>query len=105
MNRLAMIIAVLAMLGSSAAFEAEVFVPYERTLVADLGEDFYISVGTIDPSYYVFKEGFEITNDIGKVWVRVFTPYNDPWRMLSKESFLGTLLGGVITELGRKEVM
>lgn len=98
MNRLAIIIAVFALLGSSAALDAKVIVPCERTLVVDLDEGYQMSAGDIDASSGIFMENFTISDGIGKAEAVVFTPYDDVLKMLSKESFLDIMSVALMIE-------
>lgn len=98
MNKLAIIIAVFALLGCSAALEANVIVPCERTLIVDPGEGYYINRGEIDTSSGIFMENLTISGDTGKAEVAVFTPYDDILKMLSKETFLNIMSVALMIE-------
>ncbi|ABK14911.1 MAG: hypothetical protein H5T42_00275 [Methanothrix sp.] len=98
MNRLTIIIAVFALLGCSAALDAKVIIPEERTLVVDPGEGYYINTGDIDTSSGIFMENFTIFGETGKADAVVFTPYDDILKMLSKESFLDIMSVALMIE-------
>lgn len=98
MNRLAVIIAVFALLGCSAALDAKVIIPCERTLVVDPGVGYYMSTGDIDTSSGIFMQNFTISGGAGKADAVVFTPYDDVLKMLSKESFLDIMSVALMIE-------
>jgi len=97
-NRLAIIIAVFALLGCSAALDAKVIIPCERTLVVDPGDGYYINTGDIDTSSGIFMENFTISDGLGKADAVVFTPYDDVLKMLSRESFLDIMSVALMIE-------
>lgn len=98
MNRLAVLIAVFALLGCSAALDAKVIIPCERRLLVDTEEGYYINSGEIDTSSGIFMENFTISGEAGKADVVVFTPYDDILKMLSKESFLDIMSVALMIE-------
>jgi len=97
-NRLAIIIAVFALLGCSAALDSKVIIPCERTLVVDLDEGYHLRAGEIDTSSGIFMENFTISGETDKADAVVFTPYDEVLKMLSKESFLDIMSVALMIE-------
>lgn len=98
MNRLAILVAIFALLGCSAALDAKVITPCDRTLVVDPGEGYYINAGDIDTSSGIFMENFTISGEAGKADAVVFTPYDEILKMLSKDSFLDIMSVALMVE-------